>query len=117
RLPLAHSIHVLYPPCARYSLYVCECSTWWRALVFPSFTHFATPSAFAWPNAFCPTHTAGASAQRPMHGARSTRTSGPTSDGSFAMRSSAPAIAHESVSHTRTVTFGGAFSPSFTTSK
>ncbi len=38
----------------------------------------STPSAVAWPKAFWPTHTAGASAQRPMHGAAITRTFGPS---------------------------------------
>ena len=52
-----------------------------------------------------------------MQGARTTRTSGPSFAGSSASSFSAPAIAQESESHTRTVTGGGGVSPSFTTSK
>jgi hypothetical protein len=80
-------------------------------------TAFFTAASVACPNAFCPTHTAGASAQRPMHGAAITRTLGPTSFGSLSRSCCAPAMRHDRVSHTRTVTAGGADSPSFTTSK
>ena len=51
------------------------------------------------------------------HGARTTRTSGPNRSGRMRSRCSAPAMAQESESHTRTVTAGGGLSPSFTTSK
>ena len=53
-----------------------------------------------------------------MQGARRTRTLGaePALAGRRSSRS-APAIAQERLSHTRTVTAGGASSPSFTTSK
>ena len=44
-------------------------------------------------------------------------TPGPSVFGSVASRCSAPAIAHDSESQTRTVTAGGGVSPSFTTSK
>jgi hypothetical protein len=42
---------------------------------------------------------------------------GPSLFGRFCRRCSAPAMAQESESHTRTVTAGGGVSPSFTTSK
>ena len=87
------------------------------AFVTPSFTTVATFSAVAWPKAFWPTQTAGASSQRPMQGAAITRTFGPSVALSRSSSPSAPAMRQESVSHTRTVSFGGAASPSFTTSK
>ena len=65
----------------------------------------------------CPTAQTGARSQAPMQGARTTRTSGPSVFGRFCRRCSAPAMAQESESHTRTVTAGGGVSPSFTTSK
>ena len=52
-----------------------------------------------------------------MQGARTTRTLGPSVAGRSPSRCSAPSIAHESESQTRTVTGGGGVSPSFTTSK
>ena len=52
-----------------------------------------------------------------MQGAAITRTRGPSSAGRRSSSPPAPAIAHESVSHTRTVTGAGAAPPSFTTSK
>ncbi len=52
-----------------------------------------------------------------MHGARTTRTSGPSAFGKSFSRRSAPAIAQDSELQTRTVTGGGGVSPSFTTSK
>ena len=52
-----------------------------------------------------------------MHGARTTRTPGPSLFGSSANSRSAPLSAQESESQTRTVTAGGGVSPSFTTSK
>ena len=52
-----------------------------------------------------------------MHGARTTRTFGPSLPGSVASSFSAPAIAQDSELQTRTVTGGGGVSPSFTTSK
>ena len=52
-----------------------------------------------------------------MQGARTTRTFGPSLPGRSASNFSAPAIAQDSESHTRTVTGGGGVSPSFTTSK
>ena len=52
-----------------------------------------------------------------MHGARTTRTFAPSLPGSSRSSCSAPAMAQESESHTRTVTGGGGVSPSFTTSK
>ena len=64
-----------------------------------------------------PTTAAGACSQRPMHGAPMTRTAPASSPASAVRNSSAPAILHDSVSHTRTVIGGGADSPSFTTSK
>ena len=51
-----------------------------------------------------------------MQGARTTRTSVPRIAGSFLSSASAPAMAQDSESQTRTVTAGGA-APSFTTSK
>ena len=71
----------------------------------------------AFPTGFCPTTTQGATSQRPTHGAGSTRTSRPRTPGSFSSRASAPAMAHEMESQTRTVSGAGERSPSFTTSK
>ena len=51
-----------------------------------------------------------------MQGARTTRTSLPRMPGSFASNVSAPAMAQDNESQTRTVIAGGA-GPSFTTSK
>ena len=51
-----------------------------------------------------------------MQGARTTRTSLPRIAGNFFSSVSAPAMAQDSESHTRTVTAGGG-GPSFTTSK
>ena len=51
-----------------------------------------------------------------MQGARTTRTSLPSDARQFLQQRSAPAMAQESESHTRTVTGGGG-GPSFTTSK
>ena len=51
-----------------------------------------------------------------MQGARTTRTSLPSLPGSVASSFSAPAMAQDSESQTRTVTAGGG-GPSFTTSK
>ncbi len=51
-----------------------------------------------------------------MQGARTTRTSLPKIFGSLASNVSAPAMAQDKESHTRTVMAGGA-GPSFTTSK
>ena len=51
-----------------------------------------------------------------MQGARTTRTSLPRIAGNFFSNASAPAMAQDSESHTRTVTAGGG-GPSFTTSK
>ena len=65
----------------------------------------------------CPTAQTGARSHAPMQGARTTRTPGPSFAGNAPSRCSAPAIAQESESHTRTVTGGGGISPSFTTSK
>ena len=52
-----------------------------------------------------------------MQGARTTRTPGPSFCGRSRSRRSAPTMAQDSESHTRTVTGGGGASPSFTTSK
>ena len=52
-----------------------------------------------------------------MQGARTTRTLSPSVSGKSLSRRSAPAIAHDNESQTRTVTGGGGVSPSFTTSK
>ena len=64
-----------------------------------------------------PTTAAGACSQRPMHGAPMTRTPDPQALSSAACSASDPAIRHDSVSQTRTVSGGGGVSPSFTTSK
>ena len=65
-----------------------------------------------------PSWTTGAWSQRPMQGARSTRMRAGSSSASSAARSaSAPASWQGSESHTRTVSVGGAGSPSRTTSK
>jgi len=63
-----------------------------------------------------PTATTGARSQAPMHGARRTRTSGPSLPGNAARSFSAPAMAQDRLSQTLTVTAGGG-GPSFTTSK
>jgi len=52
-----------------------------------------------------------------MQGARTTRTPGPSIFGKSFSSRSAPAIAQDSESQTRTVTGAGGVSPSFTTSK
>ena len=52
-----------------------------------------------------------------MHGARTTRTLGPSVFGNSASNRSAPCSAQDSESQTRTVTGGGGVSFSFTTSK
>jgi hypothetical protein len=52
-----------------------------------------------------------------MHGAGSTRIAGPSRACSDASSAFEPASSHEIDSHTRTVSSGGAASPSFTTSK
>ena len=52
---------------------------------------------------FWPTTAAGACSQRPMQGAAMTRTPGPRSSGRRASRSCAPAISHDRLSQTRTV--------------
>ena len=52
-----------------------------------------------------------------MQGARTTRTPAPSAFGKALSSCSAPNMAQERLSHTRTVTGGGARSPSFTTSK
>ena len=63
-----------------------------------------------------PTAATGARSQAPMQGARITRTSTPSFFGRSASSFSAPAMAQERLSHTRTVIAGGG-GPSFTTSK
>ena len=83
----------------------------------PFLTSAATLAASAQGSGCRPTVAAGACSQRPMHGAGSTRTPGPSSAGSFSSSARAPAISHAIESHTRTVTAGGAASPSITTSK
>ena len=85
--------------------------------MFPADTQLAILSTVAWPKALCPTHTAGADSQRPMHGTPTTRTSGPSAFGSLSRSAFAPAIWHDSVSQTRTVTGGGGDSLVSTMSK
>jgi len=68
--------------------------------------------AWTWPTA-----QTGARSQAPMQGARTTRTFGPSVFGKSFSSRSAPAMAQDSESQTRTVTAGGGVSPSFTTSK
>ena len=81
-----------------------------------AFTEAATLSGVALNVCKWPTAQTGARSQAPMQGARTTRTSLPRMPGSFFNNFSAPAMAQESESQTRTVTAGGA-GPSFTTSK
>ncbi len=76
-----------------------------------------TEESVAFKTGFWPTTATGADSQRPTHGAWSTRTSFPRLVESFSIKSSEPKSAHEIESHTRTVSAGGAGSPSFTTSK
>ena len=61
--------------------------------------------------------TAGAPAQRPRQGARTTRTPAPRRSGSLASSLPAPIIAQVTESHTLTVSAGGGVSPSSTMSK
>ena len=56
---------------------------------------------------WCSTAT-GACSQRPTQGASSTRTSAPSSAGSFSISARAPASSHDSPLHTRSVSLGGA---------
>ena len=84
----------------------------------PDATAALTVSQVACGTGFCPTTTAGACSQRPIQGAAITRTSDPSRFGRRASKSRAPAISHDSESHTRTVsTPAKAASPLRTTSK
>ena len=80
-------------------------------------TSVCTASVVAFNTGCCPTTHAGADSHRPMQGAGITRTFEPSSPGRRSSRSRAPAISHDSDSHTRTVMAAGASAPSFTTSK
>ena len=64
-----------------------------------------------------PTSATGACSQRPMQGARSTRTSAPSRAGRAASRAWAPCISQLRESQTRTVRAGGGVSPSVMMSK
>jgi len=64
-----------------------------------------------------PTSATGAHWQRPMQGARTTRTSPPVLAFSSSIMSSPPIMAQVRLSQTRTVTSGGALSSSRTMSK
>ena len=77
----------------------------------------ATAAAVARSTGLRPTTAAGACSQRPMHGAGSTRTPAARSASTSRSSASPPASLHDSVVQTRTVSAGGAASPSFTTSK
>ena len=64
-----------------------------------------------------PTSATGASSQRPMQGARTTRTPSPTAAGRASSSAGAPRHSQVRLSQTRTVSGGGGLSPSITTSK
>ena len=64
-----------------------------------------------------PTTATGAASQRPTQGTRWMRTAGPRMSRNTGISCSAPAMAQDRESHTRTVSAGGGVCPGFTTSK
>ena len=88
-----------------------------RGWVSPLSTAFTTLSTVAFSYREWPMATAGALWQPPMQGARTTRTPEPSAPGSCSSSASPPAMQQDRLSHTRTVTGGGASSSSMTMSK
>ena len=85
--------------------------------VSPAATAFATLSTVACSCSAWPIAATGALWQPPMQGARTTRTLGSSAPFSSASSRSAPIMAQVRLSQTRTVSGGGAGSPSITMSK